>query len=357
MEAEQRDEDRTADDATVLLRTVDLVKDYPLGGGWLDRLRGQEPPKLRALGGVSLTVRTGETLGVVGETGSGKSTLGRLILRLEKPTSGDVEFAGESILEASHARSRSLRQQIQIILQDPYSTLNPYQTVGSSIAEVLAVYELCPREKRRDEAARLLSLVGLPVDLIDATPRQLSGGGLQRVSVARALAVRPKLIIADEPVSALDVSVQAQVLNLFSSVGQELGLTYVFITHDLAVVRRISNRVAVMYLGEVVEEAATSKIFGEPLHPYTEALLKAAPDIRAHAATRTGAAARGEMPNPISPPTGCPFHPRCPHAMDVCRVEAPRLRPVGEGRVVSCHLHPGSSDSSAAHGGVDRAAS
>ena len=342
-----------ADAAPVLLRTVDLTKDYPLAGGWLDRARGREAPRLRALGGVSLAVRTGETLGVVGETGSGKSTLGRLILRLETPTSGDVEFAGESIVAASGPRSKSLRQQIQIILQDPYSALNPYQTVGSSIAEVLAVYDLCPREERRAEAARLLSLVGLPADMVDAKPRQLSGGGLQRVSVARALAVRPKLIVADEPVSALDVSVQAQVLNLFRSVGREFGLTYVFITHDLAVVRRISDRVAVMYLGEVVEEAATPEIFRQPLHPYTEALLKAAPDIRAHS-TRAGAAVRGEMPNPISPPSGCPFHPRCPHAMDVCRTVPPRLTQVRPGRAVACHLH---TDSPAVVAGAGRATS
>lgn len=323
----------------VLLRTKGLTKHFVVGSALGARLKGEEPARLRAVEDVSLTVRRGETLSVVGETGSGKSTLGRLILRMETPTRGDVEFEGESILGVSRQRSRQLRQEIQIILQDPYSTLNPYQTVGASIAEVLTVYDLCPRNERRDEAARLLSLVGLPADLVNVKPRQLSGGGLQRVSVARALAVRPTLIVADEPVSALDVSVQAQVLNLFQSLGRELGLTYLFITHDLAVVRRLSDRVAVMYLGRVVEEAPADEIFREPLHPYTEALLQAAPDLRAD--TGAGSSATGEMPNPISPPSGCAFHPRCPYVMDICRVEKPPLIRPAEGRTVACHLRSG----------------
>lgn len=325
--------------APVLLRTEGLTKHFVVEGALSARLRGKEPARLRAVEDVSLAVRRGETLSVVGETGSGKSTLGRLILRMETPTRGNVEFEGESVVTASRRRSRQLRQDLQIILQDPYSTLNPYQTVGASIAEVLTVYGLCPRSERREEAARLLSLVGLPADLVDARPRQLSGGGLQRVSVARALAVRPKLIVADEPVSALDVSVQAQVLNLFQALGRELGLTYLFITHDLAVVRRLSDRVAVMYLGRVVEEAPADEIFLDPLHPYTEALLHAAPDLHKDAAE--GSAATGEMPNPISPPGGCPFHPRCPYAMDVCRVESPPLVRPSPGRTVACHLRSG----------------
>lgn len=323
----------------VLLRTEGLTKHFVVEGALSARVRGKEPARLRAVEDVSLAVRRGETLSVVGETGSGKSTLGRLILRMETPTRGNVEFEGESIVPASRSRSRQLRQELQIILQDPYSTLNPYQTVGASIAEVLAVYGLCPRSERREEATRLLSLVGLPADLVDAKPSQLSGGGLQRVSVARALAVRPKLIVADEPVSALDVSVQAQVLNLFQALGRELGLTYLFITHDLAVVRRLSDRVAVMYLGRIVEEAPADEIFREPLHPYTEALLHAAPDLHKDAAD--GSAATGEMPNPISPPAGCSFHPRCPYAMDVCRVERPPLVRPSPGRTVACHLRSG----------------
>lgn len=323
----------------VLLRTKGLTKHFVVGGALSARLKGEEPARLRAVEDVSLTVRRGETLSVVGETGSGKSTLGRLILRMETPTRGDVEYDGESIVGVSRRRSRQLRQEVQIILQDPYSTLNPFQTVGASIAEVLGVYDLCPRKERRDEAARLLSLVGLPADLVNVKPRQLSGGGLQRVSVARALAVRPNLIVADEPVSALDVSVQAQVLNLFQSLGRELGLTYLFITHDLAVVRRLSDRVAVMYLGRVVEEAPVDEIFREPLHPYTEALLQAAPDLRMD--TGGGSSATGEMPNPISPPSGCAFHPRCPYVMDICRVETPSLiRPAAD-RTVACHLRSG----------------
>lgn len=341
MELQSRADPEGGEVATppVLLRTKGLTKHFVVGGALSSRLRGEEPARLRAVEDVSLTVRRGETLSVVGETGSGKSTLGRLILRMETPTRGDVEFERESILGVSRHRSRQLRQEIQIILQDPYSTLNPYQTVGASIAEVLTVYGLCPRNERRDEAARLLSLVGLPADLVNVKPRQLSGGGLQRVSVARALAVRPTLIVADEPVSALDVSVQAQVLNLFQSLGRELGLTYLFITHDLAVVRRLSDRVAVMYLGRVVEEAPADEIFREPLHPYTEALLQAAPDLRAD--TGAGSSATGEMPNPISPPSGCAFHPRCPYVMDICRVEKPALIRPAEDRTVACHLRSG----------------
>lgn len=324
----------------VLLRTLALSKHFSVTRGLTGRRQHGAGKVLKAVDEVSLVVRQGQTLGVVGETGSGKSTLGRLLLRLETPTSGDAEFEAESIYNAGRTRSRELRQRIQIILQDPYSTLNPYKSVRATIEEVLGVHGMMPADERRAETEKLLTQVGFPVELMNQRPDQLSGGGRQRVSIARALAVNPRLIVADEPVSALDVSVQAQVLNLFERLRQELGLTYVFITHDLAVVRRLSDRIAVMYLGKVVEEGATTAIFDRPLHPYTKALLDAAPELHLRPTDR-GPALGGDMPNPISPPSGCVFHPRCPQAMDICRVEPPvAIQPLDD-RTVACHLHTG----------------
>ena len=327
-------------DAPVLLRTSGLTKRFSIHRGIGARLRSEPGLLLTAVDDVSLEVRQGQTLGIVGETGSGKSTLGRLLLRLERPTEGQVHFEGENIFAAGRARSAQLRQQIQIILQDPYSTLNPYRSVGASIEEVLAVHGNDSAADRKAETQRLLGTVGFPAEMIDQRPDQLSGGGRQRVSIARALAVRPRLIVADEPVSALDVSVQAQVLNLFSDLRRDLGLTYVFITHDLAVVRRLSDRIAVMYLGRVVEQGSTVDLFARPLHPYTKALLDAAPELHLRRTARQ-AALGGDMPNAITPPSGCVFHPRCPQAMDVCRREVPvPLAPLPD-RTVACHLHTG----------------
>jgi oligopeptide/dipeptide ABC transporter ATP-binding protein len=330
----------TTVDAPPLLSTVGLTKHFTQRRSVRSRLRGEPGQVLRAVEGVTLQVRAGQTLGLVGETGSGKTTLGRLILRLDTPTAGEVRFGGENIYTASRQRSVDLRRQIQIILQDPYSTLNPYRSVGASIEEVLAVHGTASAAARRAEAERLLATVGFPVELINQRPDQLSGGGRQRVSIARALAVRPQLLVADEPVSALDVSVQAQVLNLFEQLRRDLGLTYIFITHDLAVVHRLSDRIAVMYLGRVVEEAATTDLFSRPLHPYSKALLDAAPELHLRRTSRR-AALGGEMPNPIAPPSGCVFHPRCPQAMDICRREVPMIiRPAAD-RTVACHLHSG----------------
>ncbi|OFE14383.1 hypothetical protein BA895_10475 [Humibacillus sp. DSM 29435] len=330
----------TGNDDGFLLQTEGLSKHYPVRRTPLEQARREPEQALKAVDGVSVGVRAGQTLGVVGETGSGKSTLGRLLLRLETPTGGDIRYEGESILTPTRQRSAQLRQRIQIILQDPYSTLNPYQSVSKSIEEVLVVHGDLSRSGRRDEAIRLLETVAFPADLADQRPDQLSGGGRQRVSIARALAVRPRLIVADEPVSALDVSVQAQVLNLFEKLRAELGLAYVFITHDLAVVRRLSDRIAVMYLGRVVEEASTIDLFRRPLHPYTKALLDAAPDLDTTRQARTPALT-GDMPNAITPPSGCVFHPRCPQAMDICRRVVPvTIRPSPE-RTVACHLHTG----------------
>ncbi len=353
-------EDRQADQGTagsavadrrVLLRTAGLTKHYTSRRGVVARAFGRPAERVRAVEGVSITVRRGETLAIVGETGSGKSTLGRLIVRLEDPTAGTAEFDGHDLFDVDRTTSKLLRQRIQVILQDPYSTLNPYRKVSDTIGEVLKVHGF---DGDRDvEIDRLLRTVGFPVEMRDRLPGQLSGGGRQRVSIARALAVRPELIIADEPVSALDVSVQAQVLNLFEKLSKELSLTYVFITHDLAVVRRLADRIAVMYLGRVVEEASCDELFADPKHPYTRALLAAAPKL--HVGRGTGApAVRGDMPNPINPPSGCVFHPRCPAVMDVCRTVVPVIAELDAGRSVVCHLHPPTSPPTRTPEGVQR---
>jgi oligopeptide/dipeptide ABC transporter ATP-binding protein len=319
-----------------LLRTEQLTKYYFAKRSLFDRVLRRPVERVRALEQVSVTVRRGETLAIVGETGSGKSTLGRLIVRLEEPTDGDALFEGSSILQVNRADSRRLRRRIQIILQDPYSSLNPYRSVATTIGEVLKVHGF---EGDRDaEIDRLLGLVGFPVLMRERLPGELSGGGRQRVSIARALAVRPDLIVADEPVSALDVSVQAQVLNLFEKLRDELGLSYVFITHDLAVVRRLADRIAVMYLGRVVEEASCEELFADPKHPYTRALLDAAPRLDVPRDARPPAVP-GDMPNPINPPSGCVFHPRCRSVMAICRTEVPVVVAPAPGRRVVCHLH------------------
>ena len=332
-----RDGKPVSDRDPVLLTTSELTKYYDLGQSTFGRMLRRPTDRVRALDHVSISVRRGETLAVVGETGSGKSTLGRMIVRLEEPSSGDVRYEGQSIYGVNGAESARLRQRIQIILQDPYSSLNPYRTAADIIGEVLKVHGY--QGDRRAEVDRLLSLVGFPVEMRDRKPGQLSGGGRQRVSIARALAVRPELIVADEPVSALDVSVQAQVLNLFEKLRTELGLTYIFITHDLAVVERLADRIAVMYLGRVVEEAPCDQLFADPKHPYTKALLAAAPKLDATRGSRV-AAVSGEMPDPINPPPGCVFHPRCPAVMDVCRGVVPERVNVDVGRTVTCHLYP-----------------
>ncbi|MGI8880750.1 MAG: ABC transporter ATP-binding protein [Jatrophihabitans sp.] len=324
-------------EAPVLLATQGLTKHYVARRGLLDRMLRRPAERVRAVEHVSITVRRGETLAVVGETGSGKSTLGRLIVRLEEPTEGTAEFDGRNLFDVDRGTSKKLRQRIQVILQDPYSTLNPYRSVSDTIGEVLKVHGFTG--DRAAEIDRLLRTVGFPVEMRDRLPGQLSGGGRQRVSIARALAVQPELIIADEPVSALDVSVQAQVLNLFEKLAAELDLTYVFITHDLAVVHRLADRIAVMYLGRVVEEASCEELFADPKHPYTKALLAAAPKLYADRGNHTPAV-QGDMPNPINPPSGCVFHPRCPAVMEICRSEVPVRADLPGGRSVVCHLHP-----------------
>ena len=325
-----------AADGEVLLEVRDLVKHFTVGGG----LFGGRAGTVRAVDGVSFTLRRGETLGLVGESGCGKTTTGRCILQLERPTSGQVMFEGRELGTLSDADLRSMRRRMQVIFQDPYASLNPRMTVGQILAEPLAVHGVVPdRQRRRERVHDLLSRVGLLPQHADRYPHQLSGGQRQRVGIARALAVEPSLIVCDEPVSALDVSIQAQIINLLEDLQSELGLTYLFIAHDLAVVRHISDRVAVMYLGKMVEIADRRELYDSPLHPYTKALLAAVPiPDPALEAQRVHSVLVGEVPSPLNPPSGCVFHPRCPIAIDRCRGEVPPLREVMPGHWAACLL-------------------
>jgi oligopeptide transport system ATP-binding protein len=320
----------------VLLEVRNLVKHFSVGGG----LFGGHQGTVRAVDGVSFALRRGETLGLVGESGCGKTTTGRCILQLERPTGGQVIFEGRDLAALSDAELRPLRRRAQVIFQDPYASLNPRMTVGQILAEPLAVHGLVPsREGRRKRVRDLLSRVGLLPQHADRYPHQMSGGQRQRVGIARALAVEPALIVCDEPVSALDVSIQAQIINLLEDLQAELGLTYLFIAHDLAVVRHISDRVAVMYLGKIVEIADRVELYANPLHPYTKALLAAVPiPDPALEAERGRSVLIGEVPSPLNPPSGCVFHPRCPIAVDQCRVEVPPLREVTPGHWAACLL-------------------
>jgi oligopeptide transport system ATP-binding protein len=320
----------------VLLEVQNLVKHFSAGGGMFSRPAGQ----VRAVDDVSFTLRRGETLGLVGESGCGKTTTGRCILRLEQPTSGRILFEGVDLAALDDAALRAVRRRVQVIFQDPYSSLNPRMTVGQIIAEPLKVHGIVPdKAKRQARVRELLAQVGLLPQHAQRYPHQLSGGQRQRVGIARALAMEPSLIVCDEPVSALDVSIQAQIINLLEDLQSRLGLTYLFIAHDLSVVRHISDRVAVMYLGKMVEVADRGALYEEPLHPYTRALLSAVPipdpGIEAH---REHTVLRGEVPSPVNPPSGCVFHPRCPVAIDRCTAEIPPLREVKPGHWAACHL-------------------
>jgi oligopeptide/dipeptide ABC transporter ATP-binding protein len=320
----------------VLLEVRGLVKHFSVGGG----LFGGKPGLVRAVDGVSFSLRRGETLGLVGESGCGKTTTGRCILQLERPTSGQVIFEGRELSSLSDTELRPIRRRMQVIFQDPYSSLNPRMTVGQILAEPLAVHGVVPeRQARRERVRDLLSRVGLLPQHADRYPHQMSGGQRQRVGIARALAVEPSLIVCDEPVSALDVSIQAQIINLLEDLQAELGLTYLFVAHDLAVVRHISDRVAVMYLGKIVEITDRRELYENPLHPYTKALLAAVPiPDPVLEAERTRSVLVGEVPSPLNPPSGCVFHPRCPIAIDRCRVDVPPLREVTPGHWAACAL-------------------
>jgi oligopeptide transport system ATP-binding protein len=320
----------------MLLEVRNLVKHFTVGGG----LFGGQPGLVRAVDGVSFSIRRGETLGLVGESGCGKTTTGRCILQLERPTSGQVLFEGRDLTTLDGRALRAVRRRIQVIFQDPYSSLNPRMTVGEIIAEPLAVHGIVTTAAgRRDRVRDLLTRVGLLPQHGTRYPHQMSGGQRQRVGIARALAMEPTLIICDEPVSALDVSIQAQIINLLEDLQAEFGLTYLFIAHDLAVVRHISDRVAVMYLGKVVEMADRKTLYDEPLHPYTKALLSAVPipdpELEAR---RQHIVLRGEVPSPLNPPAGCVFHPRCPVAETRCQTTVPELREIRPGHWAACLL-------------------
>jgi oligopeptide transport system ATP-binding protein len=320
----------------VLLDVRNLVKHFPVGGGMFGGSRGL----VRAVDGVSFTLHGGETLGLVGESGCGKTTTGRCILQLERPTSGQVLFEGRDLTMLDQTQLRAVRRKIQVIFQDPYSSLNPRMTVGQIIAEPLAVHEIVAGAGARQERVRqLLGRVGLLPQHAQRYPHELSGGQRQRVGIARALAMEPSLIVCDEPVSALDVSIQAQIINLLEDLQGEFGLTYLFIAHDLAVVRHISGRVAVMYLGKIVELADRKALYDDPIHPYTKALLAAVPipdpELEAR---RERVVLGGEVPSPLNPPSGCVFHPRCPIAVDGCARDVPELREVRPGHWAACAL-------------------
>ncbi len=333
-EAQAARDAHTNERATELVRVRGLVKHFPVEGS---------DDVVRAVDGVTFEIRKGETLGLVGESGCGKSTVGRCLLRLIEPTRGEIQFADKDVRALSGRELRGLRREMQIIFQDPYASLNPRMRVRDIIAEPLVIHGIGNKAERRARVAELLSKVGLDPDYMHRYPHEFSGGQRQRLGIARALALNPKLIVADEPVSALDVSVQAQVVNLLADLQAEFQLTYLFISHGLAVVEHISDRVAVMYLGRIVEVATAADLYAQPLHPYTRALLSAIP-VPDPTRKRERIVLQGDVPTPINPPSGCRFHTRCPEAIPACAQIDPDLREVAPGHTVACIRVPGWAD-------------
>ncbi|MEU4172432.1 dipeptide ABC transporter ATP-binding protein [Streptomyces sp. NPDC026665] len=328
---------KSSDSSEVLLRVQGLQKHFPIRKGVLQRQVGA----VKAVDGIDFEVRKGETLGVVGESGCGKSTMGRVITRLQDPTGGTIEFEGRDITRLSTSKMRPLRRDIQMIFQDPYGSLNPRHTIGSIVSAPFRLQNVEPEGGVKKEVQRLLELVGLSPEHYNRYPHEFSGGQRQRIGIARALALKPKLVVADEPVSALDVSIQAQVVNLMDDLQSELGLTYVIIAHDLSVVRHVSDRIAVMYLGKIVELADRTSLYQAPMHPYTKALMSAVPvpDPKRRGAKSERILLRGDVPSPIAPPSGCRFHTRCWKATQVCKTTEPPLIELKPGQRVACH-HP-----------------
>jgi oligopeptide transport system ATP-binding protein len=323
-------------DNQTLIRVDKLTKHFPITRGILIQ---REIGAVQAVDKVSFEIRKGETLGLVGESGCGKSTTGRTILQLYRPTSGQVYYNDQNLVELKGEGLRRMRRNMQMIFQDPYASLNPRLTVGSIIAEPLEVHNIGNARDRKDKVAELLELVGLSPHFINRYPHEFSGGQRQRIGVARALALQPEFIVCDEPISALDVSIQAQVVNLLEDLQQTFGLTYLFIAHDLSMVRHISDRTAVMYLGKVVELATRDELYAHPLHPYTQALLSAVPiPDPAKEARRQRIILEGDVPSPVNPPSGCRFHNRCPLAIDICSEAEPDWREVAPDHWVACHL-------------------
>jgi peptide/nickel transport system ATP-binding protein/oligopeptide transport system ATP-binding protein len=320
-----------------LLQVTNLKKHFPIYRGVFSRVSGH----VYAVDGVSFEIGRGETLGLVGESGCGKSTVGRTLLKLVEPTDGTIQVDGADITHLDAPSMLPYRRRMQMIYQDPYASLNPRMTAGEIVGEPLVVHEVGAPAERRERVAALFERVGLRPEAMAAYPHEFSGGQRQRIGIARALALSPELIVGDEPVSALDVSIQAQIINLMMDLQDELGLSYLFVAHDLAVVEHISHRVAVMYLGRIVEMTDKQSLFEMPLHPYTEALLSAVPIPKSAARARKRVILTGDVPSPINPPSGCHFHARCPYAMPRCRTDVPALREVKSGHWASCHLHDG----------------
>ncbi|MBO9317762.1 MAG: dipeptide ABC transporter ATP-binding protein [Chloroflexus sp.] len=316
-----------------LLEVRNLKKYFPIKGGFLRRTVAE----VRAVDDVSFTIKRGETLGLVGESGCGKTTTGRTILRLERATAGEVVFEGQDVMRASGRTLKALRRDMQIIFQDPYASLDPRITIGESVAEGLVIHGIGTPAERRERVREVLAKVGLSASHMTRFPHEFSGGQRQRIGIARALIMEPKLIVCDEPVSALDVSIQSQVLNLLRSLQREFGLTYLFIAHNLAVVEHISDRVGVMYLGKMVELATSEELFREPLHPYTKALISAIPNPNPFA-KRERIVLQGDVPSPINPPSGCRFHPRCWIARSICKEQEPVFEEKRKGHWVACHF-------------------